>query len=164
MLNSARLINRILQKSYILNTTAIIVEDYQMMADAWEMVLKTKGFSSIRKFVDSNGLLESIESDKPDVILMDVNLNNDENGIEITKELTQVYPDIKVIILTIHDHRNTVLEAFKAGAVGYVTKGSALQQIEKALDAISDGQLYVCQEIMDRGFDINRLKSKRLSK
>jgi len=129
-----------------------------MMADAWEMVLRSKGFVNIRKFIDSNGLVSAIEIEKPDVVLMDVNLNNDENGIEITRELIGVYPKLKVIILTVNDHQSTVMEAFRAGASGYVTKGSPLQQIESALDAIAEDKTFVCQDIIDRGFDINRIK------
>jgi two-component system response regulator NreC len=78
----------------------------------------------------------------PDVILLDISMPGP-GGIETTKKLKEVLPDIRVLILTVHKDEKLLQEAIKAGASGYVTKNALEPELINAVHAVSRGDLYV---------------------
>jgi DNA-binding NarL/FixJ family response regulator len=135
--------------------SAIIIEDYQMVADAWKNTLEKCGFSSISIFSCSENLAVEIEREIPDIILMDVNIGNDENGIDLTRKLLATYPQLKIVILTVHDHSGIVKESFEAGARGFISKHAPLQELENAIDFVLRGEVYLCSHMQKKGITIN---------
>ncbi len=129
---------------------AIIVEDFKLIAQAWRKILeKTELFSEIHLLNDAESIEQEIEKLNPDLILMDVNLPNSKNGIEITRNLIKKNPDLKIIILTMHNEPVYVKKAKEAGARGYVTKNSPLIEINKAIEEVLKGNEYICEEILE---------------
>jgi len=72
---------------------------------------------------------------KPDVILMDIAMAN-LNGLEATKQIKKVLPDVKVIMLTMHKNEEYVLQSFQAGASGYILKEGAVEELVSAIRSI----------------------------
>lgn len=72
---------------------------------------------------------------KPDVILMDIQMETDDAGLIATKQILEKLPDTKIIMLTIHDSIQNITEAYMHGAVDYVLKTSSVREI---IDAIFD--------------------------
>jgi DNA-binding NarL/FixJ family response regulator len=129
---------------------AIIVEDFKLIAQAWGRILeKSKLFSEIHLLYDAESIEQKIEKLNPKLILMDVNLPNSKNGIEITQNLIKNNPDLKIIILTMHNEPVYVKKALEAGAKGYVTKNSPLAEINKAIEEVIKGNEYICEEILE---------------
>jgi DNA-binding NarL/FixJ family response regulator len=129
---------------------AIIVEDFKLIAQAWGKILeKTQLFSEIHLLYDAESLEQKIEKLNPKLILMDINLPNSKNGIEITNNLIKSNPDLKIIILTMHNEPVYVKKAKEAGAKGYVTKNSPLIEINKAIEEVIKGNEYICEEILE---------------
>ena len=129
---------------------AIIVEDFKLIAQAWKKILeKTELFSEIHLLNDAESIEQVIEKLNPDLILMDVNLPHSKNGIEITRNLIKKNPDLKIIILTMHNEPVYVKKAKEAGARGYVTKNSPLIEINKAIEEVLKGNEYICEEILE---------------
>lgn len=129
---------------------AIIVEDFKLIAQAWRKILeKTELFSEIHLLNDAESIEQEIEKLNPDLILMDVNLPNSKNGIEISRNLIKKNPDLKIIILTMHNEPVYVKKAKEAGARGYVTKNSPLIEINKAIEEVLKGNEYICEEILE---------------
>ena len=129
---------------------AIIVEDFKLIAQAWKKILeKTELFSEIHLLNDAESIEQEIEKLNPDLILMDVNLPNSKNGIEITRNLIKKNPDLKIIILTMHNEPVYVKKAKEAGAKGFVTKNSPLIEINKAIEEVIKGNEYICEEILE---------------
>ena len=129
---------------------AIIVEDFKLIAQAWRKILeKTELFSEIHLLNDAESIEQEIEKLNPDLILMDVNLPNSKNGIEITRNLIKKNPDLKIIILTMHNEPVYVKKAKEAGAKGFVTKNSPLIEINKAIEEVIKGNEYICEEILE---------------
>lgn len=58
------------------------------------------------------------------------------NGIDTTKEIKQKWPDIKILILSSHDHEHTIINALRSGANGYLLKGTDIEELEKAIRAV----------------------------
>ncbi len=101
-----------------------IVDDHSLILKALEnMITEDKSFDVL--FTANNGekFLDVLKfsNDLPDVVLMDVNMPF-KDGIETTEELSKLYPQIKVIALTMEDNEQTVIRMLKAGAKGYLLK------------------------------------------
>jgi DNA-binding NarL/FixJ family response regulator len=82
--------------------------------------------------------IEALEKNIPDVILMDINMPGI-NGIETTKYISTNFTSIKVIMLTVMDAENIILESILAGAAGYLTKDSPSERIIEAIIECLEG-------------------------
>jgi DNA-binding NarL/FixJ family response regulator len=83
---------------------------------------------------------------KPDVIIMDVSMPG-LNGIDATRVIRKTQPEVKVVLLTLHDSAELVRSAFRAGARGYLLKTDAEQELVKALAEIVGQGTYFSQKI-----------------
>jgi DNA-binding NarL/FixJ family response regulator len=128
---------------------AVVVEDFKLIADVWAGLLKDAGFHSVEVFKHSNEVIEGVTRIQPNLIFMDVNLPGDKNGIELTEELLQLFPSIKIIILTIHTEPSYVQRAFQVGASGFITKNSSISEIRKGIQEVLAGKTYTCMEILN---------------
>ncbi|MEM1347889.1 MAG: response regulator transcription factor [Myxococcota bacterium] len=84
----------------------------------------------------------------PDVVVMDVGLPG-LNGIEATRQITAERPDIRVIMLTMHDDAATVDRALRAGARGYILKGCDAETLRTAIETVARGEVYLHSAISD---------------
>lgn len=78
----------------------------------------------------------------PDIVLMDIGLP-DIDGIETTRRLKKIHPQIKVLILSVYEDQSLLLEAIRAGASGYVIKRAAGEELLDAIKAVSKGYMYI---------------------
>ena len=76
---------------------------------------------------------------RPDVILMDLRMPK-MDGVEATRRLRASHPEIKVVVLTTYADDRSVIEALRAGALGYLTKDAGAEEIRQALQRVADGQ------------------------
>ena len=86
---------------------------------------------------------------KPDVVLTDINMPN-LNGLALIEQLRQRLPDVKVLILSMLDHENYVMQAVGAGASGFLLKNVGEEEMMFAIRHVSAGNLYVCSELMSK--------------
>ncbi len=77
----------------------------------------------------------------PDVVIMDV-IMPDQNGVEVTRQISARYPSVKVIALSMHAEDRFVTAMRSAGAVGYVLKDQVAEQLAAAVLAVAGGQVY----------------------
>lgn len=91
---------------------------------------------------DGREALRLIEAHRPDVVLMDVAMP-EMNGLEATARVVKEFPAVRVIILSMHANEEYVLQALRAGAVGYVLKDSGVSELELALRSVSKGDTYL---------------------
>ena len=125
---------------------ALIVEDFEIISDMWKSLLLEDGFTAVYVTHNAEAIENYINNNTPEIILMDVNLPHSKNGIEITRNLIKKNPDLKIIILTMHNEPVYVKKAKEAGAKGFVTKSSGLKEIKVAIKRILNGDVYLCQE------------------
>lgn len=119
-----------------------------LMADDHSIVL-----AGLRKLVEAEGevvgtvedgraLIEEAQRLRPDVILLDISMPL-LNGLDAARRLSKLVPDSKVIFLTMHAAPTYAMEAFKAGASGYLLKRSAASELKQAIQAVMRGQHYL---------------------
>ncbi len=79
---------------------------------------------------------------RPDIALLDITMP-DMNGLEATRHITTYYPDVRVLILTIHEEETFFFEALRSGASGYVLKGAGSDELLTAIRAVYEGGVYL---------------------
>jgi DNA-binding NarL/FixJ family response regulator len=99
------------------------------------------GFSEIEivgKALSGEEALEGIAEKQPEVVLLDLGLPQ-MSGIEVTREIKKKYPKIELLIFTVFDEEEKVMEAIQAGASGYLLKGMEASKIVEAIREVKDG-------------------------
>lgn len=127
---------------------AVIVEDFMLIAEAWVSVLSLKDFDDIEICQSATELFEYLKNNSPELILMDINIKGDIDGIELTRKVKN--DSNKIIILTTHNRVEFIESAFSAGADGFVTKNSAIKEISSAIDGVLSGKRYLCKELLGK--------------
>jgi DNA-binding NarL/FixJ family response regulator len=94
-------------------------------------------------------VLSLVKLHRPDVVLMDIAMPG-LNGLEATARIAKEFPQVRVIILSMHDNEEYYWRALKAGAAGYLLKKAATAELETALRRVVDGEIYLSREISKR--------------
>jgi DNA-binding NarL/FixJ family response regulator len=95
----------------------------------------------------SNGreAIQLVQKNCPDVAVIDISMP-DVDGLEVTQHLLTVYPNLPIIILTMHEEDQYVVRAIESGAMGYITKRSAPEQLVTAIRQVRNGVRYLTSE------------------
>jgi two-component system, NarL family, response regulator NreC len=120
----------------------LLVDDHQMMRDGLRAVLEKEGLEVVGEAANGHEGIAAAHRLKPDVVVMDISMP-ELNGIDATRRLLAEMPGLKVIGLSMHSDRRYVLALFGAGAVGYLLKNSASDELIQAVRAAVAGQRYV---------------------
>lgn len=126
----------------------LLADDHRMMRDGLRALLEREGLEVVAEAADGREAVTLALRLHPDIVIMDVSMP-DLNGIDATRQLRAEAPKIKVIGLSMNADRRYVLAMFAAGAVGYLLKSSASEELIQALHAVSAGQKYVSPAIAD---------------
>lgn len=125
------------------NIKVLLVEDHTMTRMGLSLVLeKAQGIELVAEAEDGLSGVEKAKELLPDVILMDIGLPNID-GIEATRRIKETGLDSKVLIFTSRDNEDDVFACFKAGADGYIMKGSSPEQTTNAIKAVSEGTAWI---------------------
>jgi len=98
---------------------------------------------------DGREVLELVRSEKPDVVFMDISMRG-LNGLEATARIAKEFPEIRVIILSMHQNEEYFWHALKAGASGYLLKKAATTELAAALEQVMAGEIYLTKEMSAR--------------
>ena len=98
---------------------------------------------------DGREALELIKQHQPNVVFMDISMKS-MNGIEATSRITKEFPQVRVIILSVHQNEEYFWQALKAGASGYLLKKAAIAELSTALERVARGEIYLTAEMSSR--------------
>lgn len=126
----------------------MIVDDHKIFRDGLKLLLSHFPFvDTIWEAADGREFLEKIETVKPDIVMMDINMPV-MGGIEATIEALDRYPDLRIIVLTTFHDEDYVEQMMLAGVEGYMLKRSTPEEFEKALLKVHGGGNYFSDEII----------------
>ncbi|OEF99757.1 DNA-binding response regulator [Vulcanibacillus modesticaldus] len=125
----------------------ILADDHQLFREGVKRIINLEeDMEVIAEFSDGTGVLNNYNGIKPDVILLDINMPH-LNGVETTKKVKELYPEAKIMILSIHDDEGYVFETLRAGASGYLLKDMDAETLVEAIREISEGKAYIHPEV-----------------
>ncbi|MGA2555231.1 MAG: response regulator transcription factor [Verrucomicrobiota bacterium] len=128
-------------------TTVAIIEDNDTMRKMLaELINREPGYRCICACSTSREALIEVPKQQPDVALMDIYLP-DESGIACTARLTEIMPDLQVIMVTVYKDTDLIFQALKAGACGYILKRFRPEEIIQAISEVRAGGAPMTSEI-----------------
>ena len=137
------------------NTRVLIAEDHTLMAEGLRKLLECE-FESVQTVGNGRELLDVVAVSKPDIVLLDIGMPL-LNGIEATRRLSRISPATKVVMVTAHNEPQYVVEAFRAGATGFVLKRCAVSELVTAIRQVLNGHTYVTPLVADRAVEAARV-------
>jgi DNA-binding NarL/FixJ family response regulator len=116
-----------------------IVEDNEQLRGTLARVIgRAEGFRCVSQYGDAESALEGLPKDKPDVVLMDINLPG-MNGVECVRGLKQKAPAIQSVMLTVYEDTDNIFNALAAGAAGYLLKRTKTPELLEAIREVHRG-------------------------
>lgn len=117
----------------------VIFEDNKLVREALLAILNgTPGFICCGAFADGNWWEQHIRSSNPDVVLMDIEMPG-LNGIELSQYITDIFPDLTILIQTVFNDSDKIFEALCAGASGYILKNDPPHKYLEAISEVYNG-------------------------
>ena len=130
----------------------LIADDHALLRQGIKRVLNfEEDFEVIGEAADGQEALARTLVLQPDIVLLDLNMPM-LNGLEVTRQLKVARSKAKVIVLTINDNDNYVLELLKSGALGYLLKDVEPSMLVKAIHAVYNGNAFVYPKLAERLF------------
>jgi RNA polymerase sigma factor (sigma-70 family) len=119
--------------------TVSIVEDNEKLRGTLARVLnRAEGFRCISQYPSAEDALKDLPTARPEVVLMDINLPAI-NGVECVRQLKKIAPNILIIMLTVYEDTENILEALSAGASGYLLKRTTSPELLNAIREVHRG-------------------------
>ena len=133
-------------------TRVMIVDDHRIMRDGLRELLQQSGdFEVVGEAADGEAAVRIAQELKPDAIVMDVIMPL-KNGIDACREVSEMLPDTRVLILTAATAEDAVIEAIAAGATGYLQKYSGKEELLCTVRDVADGEYRIPVDAMRRVF------------
>lgn len=121
----------------------MITDDHVLMREGIKQLLEFDGsIQVIAEAADGIECMEKLQTVKPDVLLLDINMPN-KNGIEVLQEIKKKKMNIKVLILTVHNEVEYLLKAVDIGVDGYILKDSESAELKNAINHVLVGDNYI---------------------
>ena len=137
----------------------MIVDDHPIMRDGLRDALESEGhFEVVGQAGDGVEAVRSAQRLKPEVIVMDVIMPN-KDGVDACREIMDLLPDTRVLILTASTEEDAIIEAVAAGAVGYLQKFSGPEELADAVRDVAEGRLRIPDHSIRRAFSMIRGQS-----
>jgi len=124
----------------------LLADDHSIVrAGLRRLVEESPDMEVVAEAADGRNAIQQIHKTRPDVAVVDISMP-DMDGLEVISQLQSIYPKLPIIILTMYEEEQYVVRAFEAGAMGYLTKRSAPEQLVKAIRKVHAGYRYLTDE------------------
>lgn len=140
----------------------LLVDDHEIFLEGLENLLSNSpDIEIIGKAFDGEKAFEFIQEQQPDILLTDLNMPK-MDGMELVRKVKEHFPEIKILVLTMHNDRPTISEIMMAEAEGYVLKNSSKKELLTAIEKISEGSTYYSNEVMSILLERIKKEQKKL--
>ncbi|MDB4443975.1 response regulator transcription factor [bacterium] len=123
----------------------LLADDHSIVRDGLRRIVEDAGdMAVIAEAADGTEAIEQVQRTLPDVAVIDISMPG-MDGLEVISRLHHYYPDLPILILTMHEEEQYVVRGISAGAMGYVTKRSAPEELVKAIRKVHGGGRYLTE-------------------
>jgi DNA-binding NarL/FixJ family response regulator len=145
------------------NKTILIIDDHPLFREGLKSIIRRDvRFKVVGEAGDAREGIGIARRLRPDLALIDISLP-DQSGIDLTREIRKALPNTRVMIVSMHCKINYVIEAFKAGAMGYMVKDSASERLLQGIEDVIAGGYYldasVASQVMKRVVEMPTIES-----
>lgn len=129
----------------------VLIDDHRLFRDGIRALMSyQEDFDVVGEADDAESGIAEVLRLKPDIVLMDIDLPVGKDGIAATAEIKEALPGTEVVMLTVHDDTEKLLDAFKAGAQGYLLKSVRSEELLRRLRGIADGDAILSKGMASR--------------
>ena len=134
----------------------VVADDHGVVREGIRHVLSGEaGFEIVGEATNSADAMVLVESLRPDVAVLDISMPG-ESGLKLAARIRERLPEIRVLMLSMHDHPEYVLESVRAGAHGYLLKDTAAAELRHAIRAVEEGEAFYSPPVARRLSDAVR--------
>jgi DNA-binding NarL/FixJ family response regulator len=119
-------------------TVSIVEDNEQLRGTLARVISRAEGFRCLSQYGDAESALEGLPKDRPEVVLMDINLPGI-NGVECVRRLKQLAPQTQAVMLTVYEDTENIFNALAAGAAGYLLKRTKSAELLEAIREVHRG-------------------------
>jgi DNA-binding NarL/FixJ family response regulator len=127
----------------------LLVDDHDLFRTGLRNLLEEQGVQVVGEAAGGSDALRIVREIAPDVVVMDLNMPG-MSGVEATREITSIAPLTRVVVLTISDQDDDVMDAIVAGACGYLVKDSSIEELMRGINAASVGESLISPPIASK--------------
>lgn len=128
----------------------VIIDDHPIVRQGFaQLINQEEDLTVIGEAEDAAGAVDLIEACNPDLALVDLSLKNS-NGIELIKDLNRLKPELKVLVISLHDESVYAERALRAGAKGFIMKAEATDSVMIAIRMVLRGEVYLSDKMRNQ--------------
>ncbi len=144
------------------NIKVLLAEDHTIVRKGLRALLDQEvDIEVVDEAEDGREAVQKVEQLQPDIVLMDISMPS-MNGLEATRQIKKRFPEVKVIILTVHTNEEYIFEILQAGASGYLIKKAAPKELISAIQAVYKGNSFlspvISKKVVDKLIQKGKLK------
>lgn len=143
--------------------SVVLADDHAMVRESLARVLEDSGSVIVKgQACDGLELLSVVQAESPDCVVLDYSMPNLDAPHAIEKLLAK-HPQLKILVLTVHENVHYAVRALEAGAHGYMIKSAAVDELVEAIRAVSQGGIYISPQVSQEVWvQLRRPKRERL--
>ncbi|WP_404362648.1 response regulator [Marinobacter sp.] len=131
----------------------VLIDDHHLVRAGLRSLIECiPGYEVVAEGSDGSEAMALLEREDPDILMTDIAMPR-VSGLDILPEVRERFPDLPVIVLSMHASKEIVISALKAGASGYLVKDAAEAELELALNAVVEGHQYLSPRVSKEVFD-----------
>lgn len=121
----------------------LLADDHALVRSGLRLLFESlPGVQVVAEAQDGREALRLIREHRPDIAFFDVAMP-DFNGLEAARQVASEFPDVRVVMLSMHGGEEYVLQAFRAGVAGYLLKSARAEELETAIESVARGETYL---------------------
>jgi len=126
-----------------------ITDDHPIVLDGLKNLISSQEDMQLKGLFNTGAdTIAALKGEVPDVLLLDINLP-DINGIELSRQFNDLYPDLHIIILSIHNEKAVIGSVLKNNVKGYLLKNSTGDEIIDAIHQVMENKTYFCRQVRE---------------
>jgi DNA-binding NarL/FixJ family response regulator len=126
--------------------TIVLADDHALLRAGLRRILEARGHSVLAEVGDGLRVLATINTTRPDVLLLDLGLPG-LHGLDVLRNVRRRVPTVKVLVVSAYNRDEYVVAALRTGAAGYVLKGAEADDLLRAVEEVANGGYFVSSEL-----------------